>query len=72
MADTAMLTVWRTHTYHPPIESARDPIHSAADMCMRWRALMDPLGFGERVAELPGDYGFDVSAALQQMRADER
>lgn len=33
----------------PPIESATDPIHSATDMCERWRALMGPLGFGERL-----------------------
>jgi hypothetical protein len=32
----------------PPIESATDPIHSPADMRQRWRALMGPLGFGER------------------------
>jgi hypothetical protein len=32
----------------PPIESATDPIHSASDMHQRWRALMGPLGFGER------------------------
>jgi hypothetical protein len=33
----------------PPIETATDPIHSAADMGQRWRALMGPLGFGERL-----------------------
>ncbi len=33
----------------PPIESATDPIHSPADMRARWRALMGPLGFGERL-----------------------
>ena len=33
----------------PPIESAADPVHSAADMCQRWRALMGPLGFGQRL-----------------------
>ena len=33
----------------PPIESATDPIHSPADMRQRWRALMGPLGFGERL-----------------------
>ncbi|PRC44290.1 hypothetical protein C6A85_000000100980 [Mycobacterium sp. ITM-2017-0098] len=33
----------------PPIESATDPIHSAADMCQRLRAIMGPLGFGERL-----------------------
>lgn len=33
----------------PPIESATDPIHSPTDMRQRWRALMGPLGFGERL-----------------------
>lgn len=33
----------------PPIESATDPIHSPADLRQRWRALMGPLGFGERL-----------------------
>jgi hypothetical protein len=33
----------------PPLESATDPIHSAADLRERWRALMGPLGFGERL-----------------------
>jgi hypothetical protein len=33
----------------PPIETATDPIHSVADMAQRWRALMGPLGFGERL-----------------------
>jgi len=33
----------------PPLETATDPIHSAADMHHRWRALMGPLGFAERV-----------------------
>jgi hypothetical protein len=36
--------------YHPPpIDTATDPVHSAADLCQRWRALMGPLGFGERL-----------------------
>jgi hypothetical protein len=36
--------------YIPPsIESATDPVHSASDMCQRWRALMGPLGFGQRL-----------------------
>ena len=39
-----------THPYTPPpIESATDSVHSAADMGQRWRALMGPLGFGERL-----------------------
>jgi hypothetical protein len=33
----------------PPVESATDPVHSPADLCQRWRALMGPLGFGERL-----------------------
>lgn len=33
----------------PPIETATDPIQSADDMGDRWRALMGPLGFGERL-----------------------
>ena len=33
----------------PAMETATDPIHSAADLRQRWRALMGPLGFGERL-----------------------
>ena len=33
----------------PPIETATDPIPSAADMGQRWRAVMGPLGFSERL-----------------------
>lgn len=33
----------------PPIESATDPIDSPADLQQRWRALMQELGFGERL-----------------------
>lgn len=33
----------------PPTETATDPVHSAADLRERWRALMGPLGFGERL-----------------------
>ena len=33
----------------PPTESATDPILSTADLRQRWRALMGPLGFGERL-----------------------
>lgn len=33
----------------PPVETATDPVYSAADLCQRWRALMGPLGFGERL-----------------------
>jgi hypothetical protein len=38
------------HPYTPPpIETATDPIHSAADMGQRWRAVMGRLGFSERL-----------------------
>lgn len=33
----------------PPIDTATDPVYSAADMRQRWRALMGPLGFGEKL-----------------------
>jgi hypothetical protein len=33
----------------PPVETATDPVYSAADLRQRWRALMGPLGFGERL-----------------------
>ncbi len=33
----------------PPVESATDPVYSASDLRQRWRALMGPLGFGERL-----------------------
>ena len=33
----------------PPVGSATDPIFSTADLLQRWRALMGPLGFGERL-----------------------
>jgi hypothetical protein len=33
----------------PPMETATDPVHSASDLRQRWRALMGPLGFGERL-----------------------
>ncbi|MBU3752038.1 MAG: hypothetical protein FGM52_16615 [Mycobacterium sp.] len=33
----------------PAIDTATDPIHSAEDMLQRWRALMGPLGFSERL-----------------------
>lgn len=33
----------------PPIESATDPISSPTDLQQRWRALMQELGFGERL-----------------------
>ena len=33
----------------PPIETATDPVHSPSDMRQRWRALMGPLGFGEKL-----------------------
>jgi hypothetical protein len=33
----------------PHISTANEPIHSPADLQQRWRALMGPLGFGERL-----------------------
>jgi hypothetical protein len=33
----------------PPVDSATDPIGSAADLQQRWRALMQELGFSERL-----------------------
>jgi hypothetical protein len=33
----------------PPMETATDPVHSDSDLRQRWRALMGPLGFGERL-----------------------
>jgi hypothetical protein len=33
----------------PPIDTACDPVHSPADLRQRWRALMGPLGFEERL-----------------------
>lgn len=37
------------HVAIPPIDTATDPVHSASDLCQRWRALMGPLGFGEKL-----------------------
>ncbi len=33
----------------PGLDTATDPIHSAEDLLQRWRALMGPLGFGQRL-----------------------
>lgn len=33
----------------PPMETATDPIASPADLRQRWRALMQELGFGDRL-----------------------
>lgn len=33
----------------PAVETATEPIGSQADLRQRWRALMGPLGFGERL-----------------------
>ena len=33
----------------PPIDTATDPITTPADLRQRWRALMGPLGFDERL-----------------------
>ncbi len=37
------------HEPIPPIDTATDPVASAADLRQRWRALMGPLGFGEKL-----------------------
>lgn len=44
-----MLTVMAYPYLPPPIESATEPINSVEDMRQRWRALMGPLGFSERL-----------------------
>jgi hypothetical protein len=44
-----MLPVMASPYSPPPIETATDPVHSTADLCRRWQALMGPLGFGERL-----------------------
>ena len=44
-----MLTVMAYPYVPPPIESATEPILSATDMGQRWRAVMGPLGFSERL-----------------------
>lgn len=36
----------------PPLESATDPIASPADLQQRWRALVQELGFGERLLRI--------------------
>lgn len=55
----------------PSLDTATDPIHSPADMCERWRALMGPLGFGERLLWL-GFVGADrrMHKALSQLPVD--
>src|SRR5262245_26501163 len=37
------------HSPIPAPETAADPIHSTTDMGLRWRALIGPLGFSERL-----------------------
>jgi hypothetical protein len=37
------------HLPIPPAETATDPVHSTADMGQRWRAVMGPLGFSEKL-----------------------
>ena len=43
----AMLAGMASPYLPPPMDTATDPIHSADDLCLRWRALMGELGFGE-------------------------
>lgn len=38
-----------TDSLVPGIETASDPVHSTDDLRQRWRALVSPLGFGERL-----------------------
>ena len=55
----------------PHIRTANEPIHSPADLQQRWRALMGPLGFGERliwVAVIGPDNRF--TKALTQVEID--
>lgn len=62
------------HAYvPPPIESATDPIRSAADLGDRWRALMGPLGFGGRLLWI-GFVGPDrcMIKALSQIQLSPR
>jgi hypothetical protein len=33
----------------PPIDTATEPVRSASDLRQRWRALMGPLGFGQKL-----------------------
>ena len=33
----------------PPIQTAADPAHSSEDLRQRWRALLGPLGFEQRL-----------------------
>ena len=40
--------VHQEHPPIPPITTATDPVRSVSDLRDRWRALMGPLGFGER------------------------
>lgn len=55
-------------TLIPALETATEPIRSAEDMRQRWRALMGPLGFGERLLWL-GFVGPDrcMTKALSQV-----
>jgi hypothetical protein len=57
----------------PPIQSATEPIRSPADMRQRWRAVMGPLGFGERSLWI-GFVGSDrrMVKALSQMELGPR
>ncbi|MDT5340179.1 MAG: hypothetical protein QOD90_5684 [Mycobacterium sp.] len=48
MADHAGMTT-QEFLPIPPTETTTDPIGSPADLEQRWRTLMGPLGFGERL-----------------------
>jgi hypothetical protein len=69
----------------PPADTATDPIDSPADLQQRWRALVGPLGFGERLlqfvfvgpdrrmikvlSEVPVSASPDLSAIVELMGA---
>jgi hypothetical protein len=57
----------------PPIDTATDPVHSASDLRERWRALMGPLGFGQRLLWI-GFIGPDrrLVKALSQLAVNPR
>ncbi len=57
----------------PPIDTASDPVNSESDLRQRWRALMGPLGFGQRLLWI-GFVGPDrrLMKGLTQVALDSR
>jgi hypothetical protein len=57
----------------PPLDTATDPVSSDSELRERWRALMGPLGFGERLLWL-GFLGPDrrLMKALSQVPVGPR